>query len=82
MTELLDMVDGEDRVMGVYPRSYFYKNHLCCFRTINCFLKNEKNELWIPQRTSYKKLYPLMLDASVGGHVQSMETYQESLTRI
>ena len=37
--------------------------------------------MWIPRRTAYKKLFPLCLDVSVGGHVSSGENYDEAFAR-
>lgn len=45
---------------------------------INAFVRNSKGELWIPRRASNKRIFPLHLDMSVGGHVESGETYEEA----
>lgn len=51
------------------------------FRVVNAFIRNTKGELWIPRRASTKKLFPLCLDMSVGGHVTYGESYEESFER-
>lgn len=79
--ELLDLVDADDNVIGVKSRDEIYAEHLKNFRVINVFLVNSKGEIWIPRRTATKKLYPLCLDMSVGGHVQSGESYDEAFHR-
>lgn len=81
MDELLDVVDQTDIVIGKKPRSFFYEHGLSNFRVINCFLKNSRGQLWIPRRTAQKKLFPLHLDVSVGGHVQSGENYESAFIR-
>lgn len=79
--ELLDFVNDNDEVIDQKNRSEIYA--LCShnFRVINAFLMNDQGDLWIPRRTANKKLFPLCLDASVGGHVMSGETYQQAFER-
>ena len=79
--ELLDLVDQNDVVIGREKRSVVYAQGLFNFRAINAFIKNSKGELWIPRRTAHKKIFPLGLDFSVGGHVESGESYQEAFKR-
>jgi isopentenyl-diphosphate delta-isomerase len=81
--ELLDIVNDQDEVIGQEYRSTLYTNgtrnvHI---RVINGFIKNSTGQLWIPRRTASKKLFPLCLDASVGGHVAAGETYQQAFAR-
>lgn len=79
--EYLDLVDEIDNVIGSMSRTEVYKKQLSNFRVINAFLKNSKGQLWIPQRTKTKRLFPLHLDVSVGGHVSSGENYEQSFIR-
>lgn len=86
--ELLDLVDDHDRVIGTMLRDEIYSRDLkrlqeinCYIRVINCFVINQSGKLWIPRRTAKKRLFPRCLDASVGGHVQSGESYREALHR-
>ncbi len=81
MDELLDLVDLNDVVIDKMWRSEVHKRKLSNFRVINAFLKNGKGEIWIPLRTASKKLFPLHLDVSVGGHVSSGEDYETSFIR-
>jgi isopentenyldiphosphate isomerase len=81
MEEFLDIVDELDNVIGSMSRTEVYKKELSNFRVINAFLKNGKGQLWIPKRTATKRLYPLHLDVSVGGHVSSGESYEFSFER-
>lgn len=46
--ELQDIVDAEDRVVGVRWRSQLYREEACNFRVINAFQKNREGKLWIP----------------------------------
>lgn len=81
MDEILDIVNEHDQIIGQMYRSEIYKQKLKSFRVINAFLVNNRNELWIPRRTHHKKLFPLCLDASVGGHVMSGEHYHQAFER-
>ncbi len=79
--ELLDLVDENDVVIGVLERNDVYKQGLTNFRVINAFIKNNEGKLWIPRRQANKRLFPLSLDVSVGGHVTSGETYDEPFAK-
>lgn len=79
--EYLDLVDEHDNVVGNKKRSEIYAENLSNYRVINAFLMNSKSQLWIPRRTSSKKFYPLCLDVSIGGHVESGESYESALKR-
>jgi isopentenyl-diphosphate delta-isomerase len=79
--EFLDLVDDNDVVIGRKLRSEVYAEGLSNFRVVNVFIINSKGELWVPRRTASKKIFPLCLDASMGGHVESGETYENALRR-
>ena len=79
--ELLDIVDEHDRVIGQRFRSDIYSKNLTNFRVVNAFIQNDKGQLWIPRRSKCKRIFPLCLDASMGGHVEAGESYEEALQR-
>lgn len=79
--ELLDIVDHNDQIIGQKYRAEIYAQNLSSFRVINAFVINSKKQVWIPRRSSDKKLFPLCLDASVGGHVASGESYDQAFER-
>lgn len=79
--EFLDIVDKDDNVIGRKRRSEIYAEGLSNFRVVNVFIINSKGELWIPRRTATKRIFQLCLDVSMGGHVDSGETYEEALKR-
>lgn len=81
MDEYLDLVDENDHVIGREKRSIIYQNRQSNFRVINVFIINSRGELWIPRRTAIKSIFPLCLDISAAGHVESGETYEEALQR-
>ena len=79
--EVLDLVDRNDKVIGCEKRSIVYAKKLSNFRVINAFIKTSQGELWIPRRTATKNIFPLCLDVSVGGHVESGEDYEVAFKR-
>ncbi len=79
--EYLDLVDKQDNVIGKKLRSEVYAENLNNFRVINAFVVNSKGQIWIPRRSANKRIFPLCLDMSVGGHVESGELYDESFRR-
>lgn len=79
--ELLDLVDGEDKVVGSMERGEVYAKGLSNFRVINCFVKNSKGQIWVPVRQKNKRIFPNALDMSCGGHVSSGETYTEAFKK-
>jgi len=79
--EYLDLVDENDKVVGKKRRSEVYAEHISNFRVVNAFVLNSKKEIWIPRRAATKRIFPLCLDMSVGGHVESGETYEDALRR-
>lgn len=78
--EILDVVSENDEVIRQEKRSIIYQQKLL-FRVINAFICNAEKKLWIPRRHPNKKLFPLHLDCSVGGHVMSGEDYQTAFIR-
>ncbi len=79
--EYLDVVNANDEVIDRKPRSAIYKEHASNFRVVNAFGINSKGQLWIPQRTPHKKIFPNALDFSMGGHVESGESYPAAFKR-
>lgn len=80
--EQIDLVSEDDStVIGVIDRERLYEEKLSNFRVINALIVNDKKQIAIPRRTKYKKLSPSALDASVGGHVKSGESYLDAFIR-
>jgi len=79
--EYLDIVDPEDKVIGKLRRSEIYSKELSNFRVVSVFIRNKKGKLWIPRRAANKRLFPLCLDCSATGHVESGEDYDCALKR-
>ncbi|MDD5290405.1 MAG: NUDIX hydrolase [Patescibacteria group bacterium] len=79
--ELLDLVDDNDNVIGQKRRSEIYAENLSNFRVINVFIVNSQGQIWIPRRAANKRIFPSCLDMSVGGHVETGESYEDALKR-
>lgn len=77
----MDIVNQKDEVIGKKLRSEIYAEKSSRFRVVNAFLKNSEGRLWIPRRTATKSIFPLCLDFSMGGHVESGETYEKTFKR-
>jgi isopentenyldiphosphate isomerase len=79
--EYLDLVNIHDEIIGKKLRSEVYAEGLSNFRVVNAFLVNLKGQLWIPRRSLNKRLFPGGFDMSMGGHVESGETYEQAFKR-
>jgi len=79
--DYLDLVNEKDEVIGKKLRSEVYAENLSNFRVVNAFLINAERRLWIPRRAAAKRIFPLCLDMSMGGHVESGETYEQAFKR-
>ncbi len=79
--EYLDLVNERDEVIGKKLRSEIYAEGLTNFRVVNVFVVNSQGQIWIPRRTAHKAIFPLSLDFSAAGHVESGETYDEAFAK-
>ena len=79
--EILDLVDQHDCVIGQKKRSDIYAEKLKNYRLVGAVVKNDSGEFWIPRRAHNRKLLPGYLSTSMGGHVESGETYEQAFAR-
>lgn len=82
--EVLDLVDGNDTVIGQVPRSAFADPaHFPAgnMRAAELFIENDRGELWIPKRSLNKKAWPGGYDFSAAEHVGTGESYEEAMIR-
>ena len=81
-TELLDVVNENDEVIGVVSRDDLvadttgYGGYV---RACGAFMQNDKGELWIPRRGPHKKIAASGLDYSAGGHITSGSSYVQAM---
>lgn len=80
MAKLLDVVDEADRVVGRASSEEVHARRLL-HRFVQAFVVGSDGRVLIQQRSRAKERGPLLLDASIGGHVDSGETYDEAVVR-
>lgn len=78
--EVLDVVDMDDKVIGQATRREVHEKGLL-HRAVHVFIFNSLGEIYIQRRSRLKDRYPLKLDSSAAGHVDSGETYEEAAGR-
>lgn len=77
--ELLDIVDKDDKVIGVDTKENKFKKCLIS-RNIAIFILTKDNKFLIPRRSKDKRTFPNYLDI-VAGNVMSGESYSDAATR-
>ncbi len=78
--EMIDVVDENDEVIDVKPKSEVWDKVLL-HRGIIIFLVNSKNEIFVHQRALVKKTYPGWWDIFINGYTSSKEDYDEAAKR-
>ena len=82
--EVLDLVDGQDQVIGTVTREEVAIQLLDLpgmVRAADAFVVNSQGLIFVPRRAVHKKTVPGGFDFSVGEHVGSGETYEEAMVR-
>lgn len=69
MTEFLEIVDRDGRIISVAPRNIIHGNPSMLHRAVHIFVFNSKGELLLQKRASHKDFAPDKWDTSVGGHI-------------
>ncbi|MBM3461875.1 MAG: NUDIX domain-containing protein [Armatimonadetes bacterium] len=80
MTEWVDLVDLENRVVGRTSRADVRRNNLL-HRGVGILCRNSRAEVYVHKRTDTKDVFPGMYDMFVGGVVGSGESYEEAAMR-
>ena len=78
--EILEIVDGNNRVIGTAGRSEIHKQHLK-HRSVHVFLFNSAGKLFLQKRAQTKDEFPGYYDSSAAGHVNPDESYHEAAER-
>lgn len=78
--EMFDVVDEDDVVVDVLPRSEVHARGLL-HRAVSVFVFNSRGELLLQKRSATKDEYPLLYTSSASGHVSAGETYDETAPR-
>jgi isopentenyldiphosphate isomerase len=77
MKEILNIVDENDAIIGEETRENIHKHGLL-HREIHVYFISPKKEIIFQHRAKDKDLYPDLLDATVGGHVEPGDSYEET----
>lgn len=78
--ELLDVVDFDDRTIGVATRREIHQKGLI-HRAIHVIITNSQGHFLQQKRSSQKDRFPGWWDISVGGHLNAGELYLEAAQR-
>lgn len=79
--EIFDLVDEEDNVIGKVKRGEANTNKNLIHRSIGVAVFNNKGEMYLQQRSATKDTDPLKWTIACSGHVNSGETYEETVLR-
>lgn len=82
--EILDIVDPNESVIGKIARKDSHRvaiEKLGYIRVADLFPVNSEGKIWVPIRTADKVIAPNGYDFSVGGHVESGDSYMQTLIR-
>ncbi len=86
-TELLDLVDHHNQVIGTVTREDYYRqiaayrrNHQY-IRGVNAFILNSQGQLWVAIRSQSRAKWPGGYDFSMGEHVGAGESYEAAFIR-
>ncbi len=77
MTELLNIINDQDEVIGEKSRSEIHKTGLL-HREIHVYFVTPQKEIILQHRAKDKDTFPDLLDATVGGHVEIGQSYEET----
>ena len=78
--ELLDVVDANDRVVGVRTRGEVHRLGLM-HRSVHILVFNRNDELFIQKRSMSKDNNPGLWDSSAAGHLDRGEDYPDCAIR-
>ena len=73
--ELFDIVDDNDVVIGQAARSECHGNPALVHRAVHVMVFNREGDLLLQKRSADKDIQPGKWDTSVGGHLDSGESY-------
>lgn len=78
--EFLDIVNDKDEIIGQASRDEIYKQSLC-HRIVHVLIFNDKGEMALQLRSDDVSFCPNHWSTTVGGHVQTKESYNEAALR-
>lgn len=78
--EMLDVVDAEDKVIGVRARGEVHSLGLM-HRSVHILVFNSEGELFLQKRSQSKDSNPGLWDSSAAGHLECGENYADCASR-
>ena len=78
--ELFDVVDLQDRVIVMLPRSEVHRRNLL-HRAVHVLVFRSDGAMLIHKRSATKEEFPSVWTSSCSGHVSAGETYDETAPR-
>lgn len=79
--EMFEVVDDDDRVIGLMPRAQCHGNPALVHRVAHVLVVNAQGEVLLQQRSKHKDIQPGKWDTSVGGHLDPGEDYLAAARR-
>ncbi len=80
MTEIYDVVDEDDKVIGKATRKEVHTKNLI-HRSVLFFIFDKKRRILITQRTKNKEFFKEYWSIGLGGHVLTGESYDDAVVR-
>lgn len=80
LSELFDVVDADDCVVGQAPRGEVHARGLL-HRAVHVFVVNRAGQVFVHQRSLAKDSYPGAWNTSCAGHVGAGDDYDETAVR-
>jgi len=81
MDELIDIVDQQGKPTGTIALKSKAHSKGLYHNTIHLWLFTSNGKILLQQRSHKKKIYPLLWDVSVAGHIDAGETFAEAALR-
>ncbi len=79
--ELFEIVDENDNVVGLAPRSECHGNPALIHRTVHVLVFHSDGRMLLQKRSMRKDIQPGMWDTAVGGHLAPGEDYEKAAER-
>lgn len=78
--EIFDVVNENDQVIDAQPRYIVHQKNLL-HRAVHALVYDQSNRLYLQKRALCKDTNPGLWDTSMGGHLESGETYDQAVIR-
>ncbi len=81
LTEVFEIVDEQDRVIGTAPRRQCHGDPSLVHRTAHVVVWSGDGRMLLQKRSALKDIQPGKWDTAVGGHLHRGESYEEAARR-